>query len=124
LGLAAAAALAHVLVSAVRRRRRDLAILKTIGFARGQVQATVAWQATVFVAVALVLGIPLGIAAGRWWWALFAARMGIVPDPVVPLTVIGALVPAGLLIANLVAVIPARIAARTRPSVVLRRALP
>src|SRR6266480_7742314 len=98
-------------MSAVRRRRRDLAILKTIGFVRGQVQAAVAWQATAFAVAALVVGIPLGIGAGRWWWTLFAQRMGIVPAPVVPLALIGALLPAGVLLANVVAAIPARIAA-------------
>jgi len=120
LALAAVATLAHVLMSAVQRRRRDLAILKTIGFVRGQVQATVAWQATAFTTAALILGIPLGIAAGRWWWTLFAARTGIVPDPVVPLALIGALLPAGLILANVVAALPARIAARTQPALVLR----
>jgi hypothetical protein len=120
LALAAVATLAHVLMSAVRRRRRDLAILKTIGFVRGQVQATVAWQATAFTVAGLVVGVPLGIAAGRWWWTLFAGRMGIVPDPVVPLALIGLLFPAGILLANIVAAIPARIAARTRPALVLR----
>ena len=120
LALAAVATLAHVLMSAVRRRRRDLAILKTIGFVRGQVQATVAWQATAFAAAGLVMGVPLGIAAGRWWWTLFAGRMGIVPEPVVPLALIGALLPAGILLANVVAAVPARIAARTRPALILR----
>jgi hypothetical protein len=120
LALAAVATLAHVLMSAVRRRRHDLAILKTIGFVRGQVQATVAWQATAFATAALIIGIPLGIAAGRWWWALFAGRMGIVSVPVVPLAAVGALLPAGVLLANVVAAIPARIAARTQPALVLR----
>ena len=44
----AVAALGHTLVSSIRRRRRDLATLKTLGFTRGQVSATVAWQATTF----------------------------------------------------------------------------
>jgi hypothetical protein len=120
LALAAVATLAHILMSAVRRRRRDLAVLKTIGFRRQQVQAAVAWQATAFTTAALVIGIPLGIAAGRWLWTYLAGRMGIVPEPVVPFALIGALLPAGILVANLVAAIPARIAARTRPALVLR----
>ena len=66
LGLAAAAALGHALVTSIRRRRRDLAVLKTLGFVRRQVSATVAWQATTLAVIALVLGVPLGIAAGRW----------------------------------------------------------
>jgi hypothetical protein len=46
-GLAAGAlaALALTLAASVRRRRRDLALLKTLGFARGQLAGAVAWQA-------------------------------------------------------------------------------
>jgi ABC-type lipoprotein release transport system permease subunit len=120
LALAAMATLAHVLITAVNRRRRDLAILKTLGFARGQVQAAVAWHATAFTAAALLVGVPLGIAAGRWWWTLFSGQLGIVPDVVVPVVQILILIPAGILLANLVAAVPARIAARTRPARVLR----
>ncbi len=120
LALAAVATLVHVLVTAVKRRRRDLAILKVLGFARGEVQAAMAWQATAFTGAALIVGIPLGIAAGRWWWTIFAGRMGIVPKAVIPLAGIGLLLPAGILLANVVAAVPARIAARTRPAHVLR----
>ena len=120
LALAAMATLAHVLITAVNRRRRDLAILKTLGFARGQVQAAVAWQATAFTGAALLVGVPLGIAAGRWWWTIFSGQLGIVPDAVVPVLQIAVLVPVGIVLANLVAAVPARIAARTRPARVLR----
>ncbi|HUY51992.1 MAG TPA: ABC transporter permease [Streptosporangiaceae bacterium] len=66
--------LANTLAISVRRRRRDLAILKALGFGRRQVASTVAWQATSFILVALVLGLPLGVTAGRWAWDLVAAR--------------------------------------------------
>jgi hypothetical protein len=62
LALLAASTLTHLLVTSVRRRRRDLAILKTLGFTRGQVSATVAWQATTLAVVALLVGMPLGVA--------------------------------------------------------------
>jgi ABC-type antimicrobial peptide transport system permease subunit len=59
--------LAHVLVSTVRRRRRDLAVLKALGFTRRQVMMTVAVQATVVLGIALLIAVPLGIAAaGRF----------------------------------------------------------
>jgi hypothetical protein len=74
----------HALVTSVRRRRRDLATLKTLGFTRGQVSATVAWQATAFALLAAAVGVPLGIAGGRWAWLLVADQLGVVPDPVVP----------------------------------------
>ncbi len=56
--------LTHTLVTAVRRRRRDLATLRALGFSGRQIRATVGWQALAFTAVALVIGIPLGV-AGR-----------------------------------------------------------
>jgi len=111
---------AHALVTTVRRRRRDLAILKTLGFVRGQVRATVALQATVLVTVALIVGLPVGIAAGRWAWTLLADQLGAVPEPAIPMLAIGLMVPAGILVANLIAVLPGRRAARTQPAIVLR----
>jgi hypothetical protein len=113
--LLACGTIAHTLLTSVRRRRRDLAILKTLGFVARQVRATVAWQATAIAAVALIVGLPLGLAAGRWAWLLFAGQTAIVPAPVVsPLTLLA--LPAVLLLANAIAAIPAR----TQPAIVLR----
>ena len=120
LGVLAVATLAHTLLTSVRRRRRDLAILKVLGFVRGQVSATVAWQSTTVAVAAVGVGVPLGAAAGRWAWRLFADRLGVPPDPVTPVMAVVLLVPGTILLANLVAALPARLAARTRPSVVLR----
>ncbi|HEX2064668.1 MAG TPA: FtsX-like permease family protein [Acidimicrobiales bacterium] len=120
LGLIAGATLVHALVSAVQRRRHDFAILKTLGFVRRQVSWTVVWQATSLTLVALGLGVPLGAAAGRWSWELFADQLGIVPEPIVPVTTVLLTVPAALLVANAVAALPARAAGRTRPALVLR----
>ena len=117
--LVAVATLAHTLVTTVRLRRRDLAILKTLGFQRRQVRATVAWQATAIVVAALVVAVPLGVAVGRWLWRLFSENLGIVPAPVVSLLAVLVVVPAGLAIANLVAALPARAAAATRPAAAL-----
>ncbi len=116
----AAAMLAHTLFTAIRRRRRQLAVLKTLGFDRRQLLATVAWQATTFAAIGLAVGIPLGIAAGRWAWYLFAEQIEVVPEPVTPLLLILLVVPAALLLANLVAALPAWSAAQTRAAAVLR----
>jgi hypothetical protein len=120
LALLAVGTLAHTLVSATRRRRRDLAILKTLGFVRAQVRGTLAWQATTLAAVALLVGLPIGIAGGRWAWRLFAGQLGVLPDPVVPLPAVLVAVPAALVLANLVAALPGRAAARTQPAIVLR----
>jgi len=111
---------AHTLVTSVQRRRRDLATLKTLGFLRRQVLATVASQASTFAAIGLLLGLPLGIAAGRWAWTLFANQLGAPPSVRLPALAVGLAVPAALLLANAVAALPARSAARTEPAAVLR----
>jgi hypothetical protein len=118
--LLALGTVAHALVTSVRRRRRDLAILKTLGFGRGQVSQTVAWQATTFALLAGMIGVPLGVAAGRWAWRLVAGQLGVVSGPVVPELPVLAIAAGALVVANLVAAGPGRTAARTRPAVALR----
>jgi putative ABC transport system permease protein len=120
LGAVAVATLTHLLITSIRRRRRDLAILKTLGFLPAQVRHTVAWQATTLAAVAAVIGIPVGVAAGRWIWIVFAHKLGIVARPAVSGAPIIVLAVATLAVANLVAVVPANVAARLRPAIVLR----
>jgi hypothetical protein len=117
--LLACGIIAHTLLTSVRRRRRDLAILKTVGFVTSQVRATVAWQATALACAGLIVGVPLGLLAGRWAWILFASQVAIVPAPVIsPLTLLA--IPIVLLVANAIAAIPAWSAARTQPAVILR----
>ena len=119
LALGAIVALALTLTASVRRRRRDLALLKTLGFTTRQLAATVAWQASVIAAIAAIIGVPVGIAAGRQLWILFARNINAVPQPTVPASLI--LVAVGVLVlANLIAAIPARVAARTPAALVLR----
>ena len=120
LALVAIGTFAHTLISFTIRRRRDLAILKTLGFVPPQLRSAVAWQATTLVAIALLIGLPSGIAAGRWGWRLFAGQLGVLPDPVVPLAAIFVAIPTALALANLLAVLPGRAAARTQPATVLR----
>jgi predicted lysophospholipase L1 biosynthesis ABC-type transport system permease subunit len=113
-------AVAFALVTTGRRRRRELAILKTLGFKGGQVRATVAWHATTLAAVGLVVGIPLGLVVGRFVWQAVADELGVSSDPTWPVLGILVLIPVALLLVNLIAALPARAAARTRPAVVLR----
>jgi len=64
-GLAAAATLAGNGLTSARRRRRDLAILQTLGFTRGQIRGTLVSQAAIVVALGTIVGVPLGAGAGR-----------------------------------------------------------
>ena len=116
----AAGVTAHVLVTSVRRRRRDLAILKTLGLLPRQVRAAVAWQATTLAVAGVAIAIPVGVAVGRWGWTAFAGRLGVVADPVVPLLGVLTVVPATLVLANVVAAGPGWAAGRVPPASVLR----
>jgi hypothetical protein len=120
LALGAVVALALTLVASVRRRRRELALLKTLGFVRRQLASAVAWQSSIAVAIGVVLGVPIGIVLGRVLWNLFAHEIDAVPMPSVPGLVIVLIVVGALVLANVVAAIPGRMAARTSTALVLR----
>jgi hypothetical protein len=113
-------ALALTLLTSVRKHRRDLAVLKTIGFQRSQVSATVAWQATILAVGAVVVGIPGGVALGRWTWRLVASSIGSVSPPIVPALVVLLVVPATLVVANLLAMGQGLAAGRVNPAKMLR----
>jgi ABC-type lipoprotein release transport system permease subunit len=91
LAIGAISALTLTLISSVRRRRHDLALLKALGFTRRQLAGTVAWQSTIAIGIGIVVGVPLGIVAG-----------------------------ATLVLANVIAALPGRQAARTPAALVLQ----
>jgi len=118
--LLAVATVAHALVTTVRRRRHDLAVLRSIGFTKRDTRLTIAWQATLTALVGLVLGVPLGIITGRLIWKQLAESFPVAYVP--PLELFGLLlvVPAAIIVANLVAAGPAYAATRIRAGGVLR----
>jgi hypothetical protein len=120
LALGAVGSLWLTLAASVRRRRRELALLKTLGFTRRQLAGTVAAQSTTAVAVGAVAGVPLGIALGRVLWDEFARQISVVPEPAVPAATVVVIVAGALVTANLVAALPGLAAARTRAAAFLR----
>jgi len=120
LAVSAIAALGLTLVASVRRRRRDLALLKALGFTERQLAAAVAWQATVAAVIGLALGLPIGTLVGRELWTLFARNINVVPQPTVPVLSVILVSVGALVFANAVALLPGRSAARTSAALVLR----
>jgi hypothetical protein len=120
LAVGAVAALALTLMASVRRRRRELALLKTLGFTRRQLASVVAWQSTIAVAVGIAFGLPLGIVTGRSLWDLFARAINAVPQPAVPASTIVFIATGAFVLANLVAAGPGIEAGRTRTAILLR----
>jgi hypothetical protein len=120
LALGAVLALGLTLGSSVRRRRRDLALLKAFGFTQRQLTAAITWQATVDAVVGILFGIPIGILIGRELWTLFAQSIDAVPDATVPVLSVVLVALGALVFTNLVAVLPGLTARRTSTALVLR----
>ena len=59
-------------------------ILQALGLLRRQLSAVTAWQVTTLTGLALLVGLPLGVAAGHWAWALFAGNLGLSPGTMTP----------------------------------------
>jgi ABC-type antimicrobial peptide transport system permease subunit len=120
LAVGAVVAMGLTLITSVRRRRRELALLKILGFTRRQLAAAITWQSSVATAIGTVIGVPLGVVLGRFLWDLFAHEIYAVPSPDVPLLSVVFIVAAALVLANVVAAIPGRVAARTPTALLLR----
>jgi len=108
LGLLAALTLAHQLIVSARRRRHDRAILGVLGSRRGWLGWVIHWQATITVAATVLLAVPLGYALGRFAVRGFIDRIGAVSEPFLPAWVLVVVIGAALLVANVVAAVPAR----------------
>ena len=121
LAAGAVVALAVTVATAARRRARDFALLRTLGFVRRQVLAAVIWQAGVCVAAGTLIGLPLGVAAGRFLWSRFAGQLYVVPHPAVPAGTVAAVGLGALLAAVLTAAGPGWLVTRAPAAQVLRR---
>jgi hypothetical protein len=120
LAVLALLAVAHALVTSVRRRRPELAVLKTLGFDRRQVRAAVAWQATTLALIGLVAGIPLGVLVGDFVWRQVANSLGAGASSPIPTLALLAISAGAIVAVNVIAYFPASAAARTRAAVALR----
>jgi predicted lysophospholipase L1 biosynthesis ABC-type transport system permease subunit len=120
LGLLAIGAIAHALTTAVRRRSRDLGVLRALGMTRPQARTVVATQASLLGLIGLAVGLPLGVALGRTVWrgvASYTPLQYVTPSSTDILLV---LIPSVLVIANVLAFLPGRRASRTSVSQILR----
>ena len=109
------------LVADAQDRQRELAILRVLGFRDGDLRSSVRWQALMMMLVGLIVGVPLGILAGREAWRAFAEQLGVAPKVSIPTSALVGTVIGSLLLAVLAALVPARSATRTKSGLVLRR---
>ncbi|WP_026877463.1 ABC transporter permease [Jiangella gansuensis] len=118
--LLAAGAVGHGLVTAVRQRRRELAVLRALGMTPGESRVAVGAQSVVLALVGVAFGVPLGFALGRTVWRAVAAALQAhyVTPPGLGVAVAAAL--SALFMAVVLAALPARRAASLRVGHVLR----
>ena len=117
-GLAVVALLTitHLLMTSVRRRQRDFAILRALGFTSWQVRGTLCWQAFTLAGIALLIGVPAGIACGRLCWQVFAYQLGITAVVAVPLAALSIIAAGWLAAAAVIAALPGETATRNAPT--------
>jgi hypothetical protein len=120
LGTLALVSVVVTLASAARRRRREVAVLRSLGLARDQLRRLVSGEASTFVLLATLGGVPSGVVAGRLLWTLAADGLGSEVGPAVPLAAITATVLLVLALVNLYAQGLAVVVARRRPGTDLR----
>jgi ABC-type lipoprotein release transport system permease subunit len=112
LALVAIGAVSHVLVTSTRRRRRDFAVLRALGLGRGGTRLMLNAQGTAIGLFGLVMGVPLGLAAGRSGWRLVAERVPLAVVPPFALLAVLLLIPGAVVTVNALAVWPGRTVAR------------
>jgi putative ABC transport system permease protein len=120
-GIAGVNLLSSMLLS-IRERRRDFAILKTVGFTPGQVARSVLFSSATLAVVAVAIGLPLGLVATRVMFDVLSSAAGIgtgvgaMPGPLW----LAPLVPGAVAVALLGTALPARRAASVRIAEALR----
>lgn len=120
MALLALASVVHLLLSTIRLRRNDIAVLKCIGMRPAQVRHAVAWQVSVTALVVLAIGVPVGIIVGRSAWLAFATDFGVEPEATTPVAQLALIALVALVVVNLVAAWPARRAANLAPATALK----
>jgi ABC-type antimicrobial peptide transport system permease subunit len=94
-------------------------VLRTLGLLDRQLSALVRWEASTFAAIGLVLGIPLGLLAGRVVWHQVAAGIGVDTTPTTPTPALVLIAVVTFIVALVAAAVPAHRARHVRPATTL-----
>ena len=118
--LLGAVAVFHALISTVRTRRQDFAVLRALGFEGRQLSSSVVWAATTIAVIGIVVGVPLGVVAGGLIWRALAHSIGVADDAVTPPIALLAVAIGALVLLQITAIFPSRIARNVSAATVLR----
>jgi hypothetical protein len=112
--------LAHALLVAERRGRRELATLRALGMRRGDLGLVLLSAGATLALVGLLIGVPLGAVVGRNLWQVIASSVLFDARPVLPIIVVGAALTTTLLVTAAATLVPTIRARQVRPATVLR----
>lgn len=120
LAVLAVAAAWHVLTTSARVRRREFAILGSLGLTRHDIRAVLRSQATTIGVAGLLIGVPVGIIGGRLAWRMVTGRVPLENVPPWPLLGVALLIPGVVVIAIALALVAGRRVARLPTAQILR----
>lgn len=110
----------HLLVVSTRRRSHEFGILRALGLVRAQLRSVIWFQGVTIIAVGLVVGLPLGVALGRWAWRAALDGVGMIASPTAAWAGLGAIIVIAFGLTSLISLVPGTWAARVRPATQLR----
>ncbi|MCU1450913.1 MAG: hypothetical protein JWP02_3083, partial [Acidimicrobiales bacterium] len=110
----------NALVVSARRRSQQVGILRALGLTSGQIVGAVSTQGAAMCVAGAVVGVPVGMALGRWTWAASAHQLGVGQNLGAPVATLLAVVAFGLLLLALMGATAGWFAGRTTPSRALR----
>ncbi len=119
-GLGGLAVSAHSLASTARDRAGSLGALRALGLTSGRTALTIIAAATVTAVVAVVVGIPLGLAVARLLWGEVAASIGVRNDLALRPALLAAIAAGTWIAIDLCALAPAMRVRRADPAQALR----
>jgi hypothetical protein len=120
LSLLAVVSVSHAIVLAVRRRRRDFGVLRSLGFDGRQLRRVVGTQVVGLTLASCTIGVLLGVVTGRFVWSRLTSSMGLPDEASVPLLALVGVPLIVIAIAEVASVVPRRTAARITAAEVLR----
>ena len=110
--------LAYTLAVSVRRRIRQLGVLRALGMNARRVGRVLMWQGIALALAITLIGLPLGVVVGAIFWRTFAHGLGIATRATYPASLL-LLIPAAIVVGVLAAVVPAHRARRQHVSELL-----
>ena len=120
LAVLGAGGLMHSSLMASRRRGRELAIARVLGFTPGQAAAAVRWQGVATAVAGLIIGLAAGVLIGRVIWRHLATTIGVVVSVRLPAWTPVVAVAGVIVVVLAVTSFPSARARRARPAELLR----